>query len=80
MPILVKPKTISCQQEYALCTSAACVPDPRHPRYALCTCVVKNDISLGFTSCDKREPKINKYKIKRIRSSFLWLNLAKRKA
>ncbi|MFW2570635.1 MULTISPECIES: hypothetical protein [Legionella] len=72
-------KPISCQQEYALCTSAACVPDPRHPRYALCTCVVKKDISLGFTSCDKREPKINKYKIKRIRSSFSFAQFDQKK-
>lgn len=72
-------KPISCQQEYALCTSSACVPDPRHPRYALCPCVVKNDISLGFTSCDKREPKINKYKIKRIRSTFSFAQFDKKK-
>lgn len=63
-------KPITCTQEYVLCTSAACVPDPRNPQYAICSCVVKNGLSIGFKSCENRKPKNNKYKVKQLVSTF----------
>jgi hypothetical protein len=61
---------ISCTQEYALCTSAPCVPDPRHPDYAICSCIVENGLSLGYSSCEKRVPKTGKNNVKQLTSTF----------
>ena len=63
-------KPIVCNQEYALCTSASCVPDPRHPEYAICSCVVETGDSVGFKTCAKRTPKQGKFKVKEITSTF----------
>jgi hypothetical protein len=41
-------KPIVCKQEYALCTSAPCIPDPRHPDFAICSCVVEKGDSVGY--------------------------------
>jgi hypothetical protein len=49
---------VTCDQRYALCTSAPCVPDPRDPdKSALCECAVRLGISFGMTSCEDRQPK-----------------------
>lgn len=63
-------KPIVCNQGYALCTSASCIPDPRHPDYAICICDVKKGNSVGFSSCAVRAPKQNQYKTKIIISTF----------
>lgn len=49
-------KIISCDGQYALCTSAQCIPDPRNPKYAICTCTVHTGNSMGFSSCQFRKP------------------------
>ncbi|KTD61442.1 hypothetical protein [Legionella spiritensis] len=61
---------IVCQQKYALCTSAACIPDPRHPDYAICACVVKNGYSVGYKTCEQRTPKEVQYEARRLVSTF----------
>lgn len=66
----VAPKIIICNQDYALCTSAACVPDPRHANYALCSCVIEKGNSAGYTSCAKRMPKQGQFKTKYLVSTF----------
>jgi hypothetical protein len=48
--------TYICQQTYALCTNAPCVPSPRDPTKVICDCVVKDGYSVGFTSCPHRAP------------------------
>jgi len=49
---------VTCDQRYALCTSAPCVPDPRDPdKSALCECTVHLGISFGMTSCEDRRPR-----------------------
>ncbi|MGA8294232.1 MAG: hypothetical protein WB820_17425, partial [Rhodoplanes sp.] len=30
-----------CQQQFALCTSAPCIPQPGNPNVAICTCDVE---------------------------------------
>jgi hypothetical protein len=44
----VQSKPIICNQKYALCTSAPCIPDPRDSKYALCTCDVEAGDSVGY--------------------------------
>ena len=52
---------VTCEQRYALCTSAPCVPDPRDPdKSALCECTVHLGISFGMTSCEDRRPKLRR--------------------
>ena len=53
-----KAKNVICDQNYVLCTSAPCVPDPRDPKNkAICECVVQTGKSYGNTSCESRKPK-----------------------
>ena len=59
----VKTKPIICTQEYALCTSAPCIPDPGHPDYAICSCVVKKGDSAGYKTCEKRTPNQGAFKV-----------------
>jgi hypothetical protein len=47
-----------CDQQYALCTSAPCIPDPRDPeKTAICDCVVQPGLSFGMTECSARRPR-----------------------
>jgi peroxiredoxin len=58
-----RPKTLHvdgaylCDQRYALCTDAACVPSPSDPSIVICDCVVKSGYAVGFKSCTERTPK-----------------------
>jgi thiol-disulfide isomerase/thioredoxin len=45
-----------CQQKYALCTNAACVPSPHDPNVVICDCVVKEGYSVGLFTCPRRAP------------------------
>ena len=65
-----KGSPIICTQEYALCTSAPCIPDPRNPDYAICSCVVENGDSAGYQTCDKRTPKKGPFKARQVSSTF----------
>lgn len=47
-----------CQNKYALCTSAPCIPDPNDPdKRAICKCDVEKGDNFGMTDCDARQPK-----------------------
>lgn len=43
-----------CNQTFALCTTAPCVPSPTDPNISVCDCVVVNGYSVGFKSCSER--------------------------
>lgn len=73
-------KPIICTQEYALCTSAPCIPDPRHPDYALCSCIVESGDSAGFKTCDKRAPSQGQFKVKQLISTFSFKQFKTRKS
>jgi hypothetical protein len=57
-------------QEYALCTSAPCIPDPRHSDYAICSCAVENGDSVGNKNCKQRIPKQDQFNVKQVISTF----------
>lgn len=61
---------IVCDQMYALCSSARCVPSPENADVALCDCVTKKGPNVGFTSCKKRKPVYSKYKTLTLVSTF----------
>lgn len=70
---------IACDQEYALCTSAPCIPDPRHPDYAICSCVVEQGDSVGYKQCEHRKPKQAAFKVKKIISTFSFKQFSTKK-
>src|SRR5947209_19750292 len=45
-----------CQQQFALCTSAPCIPEPGNPKVAICTCDVENGPYLATVACDYIKP------------------------
>ena len=45
-----------CDQRYALCTGAACVPSKTDPKVAVCRCEVLDGYSAGYLPCTKRRP------------------------
>ena len=51
-------KPLICDQQFALCTSASCVPSPGNPKVALCTCDVwdTKGATVGVASCDAVKP------------------------
>jgi len=61
---------IVCEQTYALCTSAPCLPDPKNPSQSICDCAVNHGKSAGFTSCEKRKPYLDQYKSTHLVSTF----------
>ena len=56
--ISAQDKPLLCDQQFALCTSARCIPEPGNPKVALCTCDVWNGKGMtGFVaSCDAVKP------------------------
>jgi hypothetical protein len=55
------PVGLLCDQQFALCTSANCIPDPGNPKVALCTCDVWDGkgmtaLTAGVPSCDAIKP------------------------
>ena len=72
---------VMCDQEYALCTSARCIPDPTDPtKKALCNCDVFVGKSLGATSCDKRKPQQLSNDVKAVTSTFSFQQMPPKEA
>ena len=46
-----------CENEYVLCTSAPCIPDPSNPdKKAICNCEVNKGKNFGMSDCEARKP------------------------
>ncbi|MFG1439205.1 hypothetical protein V5F38_08350 [Xanthobacter sp. V0B-10] len=61
---------IVCNQPYALCTSAPCVPMPGDPAKAVCNCTVENGPSLGTQACPTLAPSTDARGVRTIYSTF----------
>jgi thiol-disulfide isomerase/thioredoxin len=59
-----------CNQTFALCTTAPCVPSPSDPNISVCDCVVVNGFSVGYKPCPERAQSGNK-----VRSAFSTVNV-----
>jgi hypothetical protein len=59
-----------CDQTFALCTTAPCVPSATDPNISVCDCVVVNGNSIGSKNCTDRAQSGNK-----IRSAFSTINI-----
>ncbi len=67
---------IVCDQEYALCTSARCIPTPGSSTKAICDCVVNKGKSVGYKTCQQRLPRQDKYKVTSLISTFSFAQFA----
>ena len=59
-----------CQQQFALCTSAPCIPEPSNPKVAICSCDVEDGPSLASVACDTVKPSTDANGIRTVYSQF----------
>lgn len=59
-----------CQHQYALCTSAVCVPQPGDSTKAICFCDVEEGASMSTAPCDTQKPNTDAHGIRTIYSAF----------
>lgn len=59
-----------CKHQYALCTSAICVPQPGEPTKAICFCDVEEGMSMSTTPCDNLKPSVDSHGIQTVYSTF----------
>ena len=59
-----------CLQQFALCTSAPCIPDPGNPKRAICTCNVEDGPNLATVACDTVKPSVDASGIRTVYSQF----------
>lgn len=78
--LYAQTQPIVCNQMYALCTSARCIPLADSPGKAMCECITEKGLSAGFTSCDKRKPKHDKYNTLLLVSTFSFNEFKTKKA
>jgi hypothetical protein len=59
-----------CRQQFALCTSAPCIPEPGNPKVAICSCDVEDGPSLASVACDTVKPSTDANGIRTVYSQF----------
>ena len=65
-----KPGMELCKHQYALCTSALCIPQPGDPTKAICFCAVEDGASMSSAPCDTTQPSTDANGIRTVYSSF----------
>ena len=59
-----------CKHQYALCTSALCIPQPGDPTKAICFCAVEEGASMASVPCNTIQPSTDANGIRTVYSSF----------
>jgi hypothetical protein len=59
-----------CKHQYALCTSALCIPQPDDPIKAICFCDVQEGASMSSVLCNTIEPSTDANGIRTVYSAF----------
>ena len=67
---LAQAENYLCQQQFALCTSAPCSPEPDNPKVAICSCDVEDGPSLASVACDTVKPSTDANGIRTVYSQF----------
>jgi hypothetical protein len=67
---LAQAENYLCQQQFALCTSAPCIPEPGNPKVAICSCDVEDGPSLASVACDTVKPSTDANGIRTVYSQF----------
>ena len=65
-----KPNMELCKHQYALCTSALCIPQPDDPTKAICFCTVEQGASMSSAPCKTIQPSTDANGIRTVYSSF----------
>lgn len=64
-------KNYLCNQEFALCTSAPCIPQPGNPKAAICVCDVQEGPNLATVECDTVKPSTDADGVRTVYSQFM---------
>ena len=64
------PNMQLCKHQYALCTSALCVPQPGDPTKAICFCDVQDGASMASVPCNTIQPSTDANGIRTVYSAF----------
>src|SRR4029079_16315991 len=59
-----------CKHQYALCTSALCIPQPGDPTKAISFCDVQDGASMASVPCNRIQPSTDANGIRTIYSAF----------
>jgi len=59
-----------CKHQYALCTSALCIPQPDDPTKAICFCDVEEGASMATIPCESIKPSTDTNGIRTVYSTF----------
>lgn len=59
-----------CNHQYALCTSALCIPQPDDPAKAICFCDVEEGPNMSTVPCDTLKPSTDNNGIRTVYSTF----------
>ena len=59
-----------CKHQYALCTSALCIPQPGDPTKAICVCAVEDGASMASVPCNTIQPSTDANGIRTVYSAF----------
>jgi len=59
-----------CRQQFALCTSAPCIPQPGNSKVAMCSCDVEDGPNLATVACDTVKPSTDANGIRTVYSQF----------
>jgi hypothetical protein len=59
-----------CKHQYALCTSALCIPQPGDPTKAICFCAVEEGASMASVPCNTIQPSTDANGIRTVYSAF----------
>ncbi len=59
-----------CKHQYALCTSALCIPQPGDPTKAICFCAVEEGASVASVPCNTIQPSTDANGIRTVYSAF----------
>jgi hypothetical protein len=59
-----------CKHQYALCTSALCIPQPGDPTKAICFCDVQEGASMSSVPCNTIQPSTDANGIVTVYSAF----------
>jgi hypothetical protein len=65
-----KSNMLLCKHQYALCTSALCVPQPGDPTKAICFCDVQDGASMSSVPCSTTDPSTDANGIRTVYSAF----------
>ncbi|MBL8585570.1 MAG: hypothetical protein JNM23_02445, partial [Bradyrhizobiaceae bacterium] len=69
-PVAAHAENYLCKGQFALCTSAPCIPQPGNPTVAICTCDVEEGPNLATVACDTLKPSTDADGVRTIYSTY----------